>query len=175
MTQELIDLRTSILEGRYQDALNIVDELDWMSKKGTLRTIKSYLMRLLIHLIKNHIEQRLTNSWAASIRGSVVEILDYNLKDNKTSYYVNPNEWETMIEEIFDLAVGEASTEVMEGEYTPFELLEMVDQSQIIAIAQSFLALTYNHSLKDLPAAVDRNLTELPGGENWKDGRSKKK
>ncbi len=30
MTQELIDLRTSILEGRYQDALNIVDELDWI-------------------------------------------------------------------------------------------------------------------------------------------------
>ena len=175
MTQELIDLRTSILEGRYQDALNIVDELDWMSKKGTLRTIKSYLIRLLIHLIKNQVEQRLTNSWAASIRGSVVEILDYNLKDNKTSYYVNLNEWETMIEEIFDLAVGEASTEVMEGEYTPFELLEMIDKSQIFTTTQTFLALTYNYSLKDLPAAVDRNLTQLPGGEEWTTGRSKKK
>jgi hypothetical protein len=32
MTQELIDLRTSILEGRYADALAIVDELEGMSK-----------------------------------------------------------------------------------------------------------------------------------------------
>lgn len=46
MTQELIDLRASIIEGRYEDALTIVDELDWMSKKATLRNIKSYLVRL---------------------------------------------------------------------------------------------------------------------------------
>ncbi len=32
MTQELIDLRTSILEGRYADALVIVDELEGLSK-----------------------------------------------------------------------------------------------------------------------------------------------
>lgn len=42
MTQELIDLRNSILQGRYADALAIVDELDWMSKKATLRNIKSF-------------------------------------------------------------------------------------------------------------------------------------
>jgi hypothetical protein len=33
MTQELIDLRTSILEGRYADALAIVDELEGMINK----------------------------------------------------------------------------------------------------------------------------------------------
>ncbi len=32
MTQELIDLKKSILEGRYADALAIVDELEGMSK-----------------------------------------------------------------------------------------------------------------------------------------------
>ena len=32
-TQELTDLRNSILEGRYQDALEILDELDGMSRK----------------------------------------------------------------------------------------------------------------------------------------------
>ncbi len=73
MTQQLIDLRNSILEGRYADALAIVDELDWMSKKATLRNIKFYLVRMLIHLIKNQVEQRLTNSWAASISDSVLE------------------------------------------------------------------------------------------------------
>lgn len=32
MTQELTDLRNSILEGRYDDALALVDELEGMSK-----------------------------------------------------------------------------------------------------------------------------------------------
>jgi len=68
MTQELIDLRTSILSGRYEDALAIVDEMEEMSKKSILRNIKKYLIRMLIYLIKNKIEQRLTNSWAVSIR-----------------------------------------------------------------------------------------------------------
>ena len=63
MTQELIDLRTSILEGRYADALAIVDELEGMSKQAILRNIESFLVRMLVHLIKNQIEQRLTNSW----------------------------------------------------------------------------------------------------------------
>ena len=51
MTQELTDLRNSILEGRYQDALVIVDELEGMSRQAILRNIQSFLLRLLIHLI----------------------------------------------------------------------------------------------------------------------------
>lgn len=39
MTQELIDLRTSLLEERYADALLIVDELEAMSKQAILRNI----------------------------------------------------------------------------------------------------------------------------------------
>ena len=74
MTQELIDLRQSILEGRYADALAIVDELEGMSKKSILRQIKSFLTILLIHLIKNQVEQRLTNSWVSSIRHSIRQI-----------------------------------------------------------------------------------------------------
>ena len=62
MTQELLDLRNSILEGRYADALAIVDELEGLSRQAILRNIESFLVRLLIHLIKNQVEQRLTNS-----------------------------------------------------------------------------------------------------------------
>ncbi len=72
MTQELIDLRNCILEQRYTDALAIVDELEGMSKKAILRQIKSFFKVLLIHLIKNQIEKRLTNSWAASMRNAVL-------------------------------------------------------------------------------------------------------
>lgn len=59
MTQELIDLRNSILEGRYDDALAIVDELEGMSRQAILRNIQSDLKILLNHLIKNQIEQQL--------------------------------------------------------------------------------------------------------------------
>jgi len=37
MTPKLIDLRNSILEERYQDALAIVDELEGMSKQAIFK------------------------------------------------------------------------------------------------------------------------------------------
>ncbi len=88
MTQELIDLRNSILEERYEDALAIIDELEGMSKQAILRNIESFLVRILIHLLKNQVEKRLTNSWVASISDSLLQIKKLNLKDNKTSYYI---------------------------------------------------------------------------------------
>ncbi|MBD2514530.1 DUF29 family protein [Nostoc sp. FACHB-973] len=99
MTQELIDLKKSILEGRYADALAIVDELEGMSKKAVLWQIKSFVIILLIHLIKNQLEERLTNYWAASVRNAIREIKEVNVKENKTSYYINLDEWENLIEE----------------------------------------------------------------------------
>lgn len=48
----------------------------------------------------------------------------------------------------------------------------MVDKNQIITIAQNLLALTYNYSKKELPTVVNNFLIDLPGGEDWKQGRS---
>jgi hypothetical protein len=172
MTQELIDLKKSILEGRYADALAIVDELEGMSKKAILRQIKSFLRILLIHLIKNQVENRLTNSWVASIRNAIREIKEVNLKDNQTSYYVNLNEWEDFIEEeVIEDAIADASEEVMNGAYNQFQLAEMINRIQIIQTSLKFLALTYSYSAKELPAVVAENLTQLAGGEDWKSGR----
>ena len=171
MTQELIDLRNSIMEGRYTDALAIVDELEGMSKQAILRNIQSYLRILLIHLIKNQIEQRLTNSWAASIRNSLIEIKKVNLKENKKSYYINQDEWGSWLENEIELAVADASLEVLNGIYNEFQLTEMVDRNQIINNAQSFILLTYSHTIKELPAVIAENLTRLPGGEDWKAGK----
>ncbi|HEY9852316.1 MAG TPA: DUF29 family protein [Leptolyngbyaceae cyanobacterium] len=170
MTQELIDLRTSILEGRYGDALAIVDELEGMSKQAILRTIKSHLLVLLMHLIKNQIEKRLTNSWANSIRNAIREIKKQNLKDNKTSYYINEDEWENLIEEeVIEDAIADASEEVMSGKYTRSQLSEMLDRNQIMQIVIQLLALTYTHSAKELPALIESHLAQLPGGEDWRD------
>ncbi|MGK7903486.1 MAG: DUF29 family protein [Hormoscilla sp.] len=171
MTQELMDLRTSILEGRYEDALLIVDELEGMSKQGILRNIESFLVRMLMPLIKNQVDRRLTNSWAASIRGSLVEIKKLNLKDNKTSYYVKSDEWEEMLADALELAIGEASVEVMDGTYTPFQLEEMVEKNQLILTAKSLLDLTYRHSKRALPSVINDYLSQLPGGADWKNGK----
>ncbi|MEQ9483303.1 DUF29 family protein [Coleofasciculus sp. F4-SAH-05] len=158
MTQELIDLRTSIVEGRYTDALAIVDELEGMSKQAILRNIESFLVRLLLHLIKNQIEQRLTNSWVASISDSIRQIKKLNLKANKTSYYIKQDEWEPFLEEAIEAAIRPASVEVMEGAYNSFQLSELVDRTQIIITAQRLLDLNYEHSAKMLPAIIDDNL-----------------
>lgn len=168
MTQELIDLKNSILEGRYADALMIVDELEGMSKQANLRQIKSFLRIMLIHLIKNQLEQRLTNSWAASIRNAIREIKSVNIKDNKKSYYINQDEWETFIEEeVIEDAIADASLEVLSGKYTRSQVSAILDRNQILTTAIGFIALTYTYSAKELPVIMDDYLAQLPGGEDW--------
>ncbi|MDB9453396.1 DUF29 family protein, partial [Dolichospermum circinale CS-541/06] len=127
MTQELIDLRNSIVEQRYSDALAIVDELEGMSKQAILRNIQAFLRILLIHLIKNQIEDRLTNSWVASIRNSLIEIKKINLKENKKSYYINQNEWDSWLEDEIELAIADASLEVMSGKFKRQQLSQMLN------------------------------------------------
>lgn len=172
MTQELIDLRTSILEGRYEDALAIVDELEGMSKQAILRNIESFLVRLLIHLIKNSLEQRLTNSWVASISDSLRQIQKLNLKDNKKSYYIKQDEWIPFLEEALEAAIAPASVEVANGKYTPLQLKERLNEQDLIHLTLQFIDLTYLHSPKELPSIVYQQLATLPGGQDWLEGRS---
>jgi hypothetical protein len=171
MTQELADLRMSILEGRYSDALTIVDDLESMGRKGVIRNIKFFLIRLMIHLIKNQIEGRMTNSWAASIRDSVIEIQELNLQDNKNSYYIKLEDWDALLEESLPRAISTASVEVREGSYSPFQLKKIVDSPQILKLTRELLGLTRQHSAIDLPDIINDYLAQLPGGEDWKLGR----
>jgi superfamily II helicase len=171
MTQELIDLRNSILEGRYEDALQIVDELEGMSKQAILRNIESFLTRMLVHLIKNQIEKRLTNSWVASICDSIRQIQKLNLKDNKKSYYIQADEWQTFLEDALGDAIRPASVEVLEGKLTPSQLSRMIDREQILQVSKKLLALTYYHKPSELLDRLDAYLTQLPGGEAWQSGQ----
>ena len=167
MVQELRDLRNCILEGRNEEAIAIVDELEGMSKQATLRNIRSFLRVLLIHLIKNQVEQRLTNSWANSIANAIREIKDLNLKDNKTSYYIGTDEWQLFLEDELEISIRFASREVLEGKLSRAQLAKRVDREQIILIATQFLSLTYTYSIKQLEEASDEYLSQLPGGEEW--------
>ncbi|MEA5533734.1 DUF29 family protein [Crocosphaera sp. XPORK-15E] len=167
MTKELIELRQYIKEGRYQDALDIIDDLEEMSKKAILEKIQSFLVRLLIHLIKNQVEQRLTNSWAVSIRDSILRIQSLNLKDNNKFYYIKEEQWQDYLDDGFEDAVFAASVEVFDEQYNPFQLREKVNEEQIKNIAYALLKMTYTYSTKTIRVEINHQLSQLPGGENW--------
>jgi hypothetical protein len=171
MTQELTNLKNSILEERYADALAMIDELEAMSRQAILRQIGFFISRLLIGLIKNQVEQRLTNAWAASISDSIRQIKKLNSQGNKTTYYITIHDWEPIIEDEFEAAIDAASVETLDGIYSPFQLAKMVDKTQVTLITQNFLFLTYDYPIKELPAIVKENLVQLVGGEAWKKGR----
>ena len=167
MTQELSDLRFSIVEGRYDDAIAIIDDLEEMSKKAILRNIMSFLIRLIIHLIKNQIESRLTNSWIASISNSVIEIQELNRKDNKKSVYIKSDEWLPYLEEAIERAIRPASVEVMDGKLKPSQVSEQINRDELIDITLKLLNLTYQYSAKELPTVIDTVLINLPGGKEY--------
>jgi hypothetical protein len=72
--EELLELRRYIEEKNYDKALEIVGELEEMSKEDKINKIYSYTVILLIHLIKQEVEKRTTRSGDVSIRNSVREI-----------------------------------------------------------------------------------------------------
>ncbi len=167
MVQELSDLRQSIVEGRCQDALDIVDELEGMGKQAILRNIESFLVRLLIHLIKNQMEKRLTNSWAASISDSIIQIKKLNLKDNKKSYYIRQDEWLPYLEEAIEISIRPASIELLSGSLKPAQISRQINRDELAIISRKLINLTYKYPVKQLPDEIDRQLAELPGGEEW--------
>jgi hypothetical protein len=171
MTQELLDLKNYIIGGRYADALSLIDDLEGMSKKAILQAIESFLVRMLIHLIKNQVEQRLTNSWVASIRDSLLKIHKLNLKDNKSAYYISQDEWQSYLDRSFEDAVFAAADEIFEGAYSALQVLEMVDKNQIVVTANHLLNLTYEYSENTLRGAINEALSQLSGGEEWKLGK----
>lgn len=167
MVQELIDLRITILAGRYEEALTLIDELEAMGKQAIIRNIETFLIKLMIHLIKNQIEQRLTNSWANSISDSIVPIKKLNIKDNKTYYYINSDEWQSYLEAAIKLAIRPASLEIFNGQLKAKQISDRLDLSQLIKTAKTMLDLTYKYAAEDLPDQIDVILAELPGGEDW--------
>ena len=142
-----------------------------MGKQAIIRNIESFLVRLLLHLIKNQVKKRLTNFWATSISDSIRQIKKLNLKDNKKSYYIQQDDWFEYLEEAIAAAILEASIEVNGGIYTPNQLEEIVDKNQIIKTASSLIDLTYQHSAKDLLSVVREYLINLPGGKEWLERR----
>lgn len=124
---ELEELRKKIEEQDYISALQIVDELEEMSKEDKLNKIYSYLVILLIHLIKQEAEQRTTSSWDRSIFNSIKYINRTNKRRKTGGFYADEAALKELIDEAYDHALNEASFEAFEGKLSTNELSKKVD------------------------------------------------
>jgi Domain of unknown function DUF29 len=159
--QELYELREHIIAGRIDVALELIQDLDDMSRKTTIRTIRGFLSRLLMHLIKVDVEKRMTNSWRNSMRDSVLQIADLNLMDNKTGVTVHADAWQEYLENAFISAISAASVEVADGKYTSEELEQLVNKHRILDQAATMLRNTYTLDYAALARETDRLLKEI--------------
>jgi hypothetical protein len=130
--EEILTLKNLLLQGDFQGALTIVEELEEMSRNDIIKTIRSYAVILLIHLIKQQAENRSTRSWEVSIRNSVREIKRENKRRKSGGYYLTKEELLETLEEAYLNAIDEASLEVKEGLYEAEELEKLVNKSEII-------------------------------------------
>ena len=130
--EELLDLKDLLLKGDIQGSLAIVEELEEMSRNDIVRRIRSYAVILLLHLIKQQVENRTTRSWEVSIRNSVREIQRENKRRKAGGYYLTPEELLETLEEAYLNAIDEASLEVEEGLYEPEELEEIINKEEIL-------------------------------------------
>ena len=128
---ELQELREKIEQQDYQGALLIVNELEEMSVEDKLNKIYSYVVILLIHLIKQEAEQRTTSSWQRSIYNSVKYINKTNKRRRSGGSYASNEMLQEIIDEAYDHALTEASFEAFEGKMSPEELGEKVNSAHI--------------------------------------------
>ena len=132
---EILELRKSINEGRYADALHIIDELEEMAKEDKLDKIFSYMQILLIHLIKQNAEHRTTRSWDNSIKHSLYQIERVNKRRKSGGDYMKSEELFENLAEAFVLSLDLAAEEAFEGIYTSEQLLTKIDKNKILAEA----------------------------------------
>ena len=129
--EELIELRASITAGDYNTALRIVDELEEMSVEDKLNKIYSYMVILLLHLMKQTVEKKTTRSGSNSILNSVEQISRVNRRRKSGGYYAKNEALQEIIDEAYPRALRDAALEAFGGAYESADLEAMIDAIQI--------------------------------------------
>jgi hypothetical protein len=129
--EELYELRSYIEQGRYNDALMLIGEMEEMSREDKLNKIRSFLDVLLLHLIKQHAEQRSTRSWEVSIRNALRQIVRTNQREKSRGYYLDQIGLQEAINDAYENALDLASLEAFGGVYTALQLAELIDEAKI--------------------------------------------
>ncbi|NBD33336.1 MAG: DUF29 family protein [Cyanobacteria bacterium] len=142
--EELLTLRQYIQEQNYDKALELIGEMEEMSKEDKLNKIYSYAVILLLHLIKQVAEQRTTRSWDFSIYNATKEIRRVNKRRKSGGYYASDAELTETLADAFDTAIKKAALEVFEGQYTEAEIAEKIDRNTILATALNYIKAEQN-------------------------------
>ncbi len=137
--EELLMLKDLLLRGDVPAALAVVEELEEMSRDDKISTIGSYAIILLLHLIKQQVENRSTASWEVSIRNSIRAIQKKNKRRKAGGYYLTPEELRIALKEAYPDAIDRASLEVEEGRYLPEELEQLVNREDLLDRAMMIL------------------------------------
>lgn len=130
--EELSTLRLFLEEGRYEDALLLINELEEMSKEDKLNKIDSYATILLIHLIKQAAENRTTRSWNNSINFTVREIHKINNRRKAGGRYADRDTLKAILADAYALALAKAAEESYEGMYQDAELEQKFDKEEVL-------------------------------------------
>lgn len=138
--EELIMLKQLLHEGKVTEALDLVEELEEMSKSDKLNKIFSYGIILLLHLIKQSAENRSTKSWETSIFNAVKQIQRTNQRHKAKSTYLTDDELIETLQDAYESALRQASLEAFESRYELDEIAQMVEKDQIIATAMTLIA-----------------------------------
>jgi hypothetical protein len=109
--------------------------MEEMSRDDKINKIESFLQILLLHLIKQHAEERTTRSWEVSIHNAVDGIRRVNKRRKAGGYYLSKNELKESIDEIYPASLRQASLEAFAGRYNDAELTAKIDEPEIKAQA----------------------------------------
>lgn len=139
--EEILELKNCLLNHQYKQAMTIVEELELMGRQDKINNLESFLVILLIHLIKIQVEKRVTRSWRSSILNSLREIQKRN-KLGKKSHYIKPNQWQEHVDTIYPDAIFQAADEAFGGIEIK-ELKSLVNLNSLQNSTLEFLDLTY--------------------------------
>ncbi len=137
--EELQTLRTFMEQGKYTEALDLIGEMEEMSRDDKINKVFSYAEILLIHLIKQHAEGRTTRSWNASIRNSVYKINYINKRRSAGGYYLNDEELARAVHDAWEPALLRASLEAFEGRFDDAELAQKIDRNAVESEAMELI------------------------------------
>ena len=140
--EEIIELKQSIISHDWEKSLAIIDELEEMGRQDKINNLQSFLVVLLVHLIKIQVEKRVTTSWRNSIINSLLEIQKRN-KLGKKSHYIKQTDWTESFDASLPRALIKSSQEVFGGTDLN-ELKGLVDVKNLRIKTFELLDETYN-------------------------------
>ncbi|ELS04634.1 protein of unknown function DUF29 [Xenococcus sp. PCC 7305] len=140
--EEIIELKQSIISQDWEKSLAIIEELEDMGRQDKLNNLQSFLVILLVHLIKVQVEKRVTKSWRNSIINSLLEIQKRNHLGQK-SHYIKKNCWQETFQEALPRALIKASQEIFEGIEVE-DLIDSLDQETLRDTTFKLINETYN-------------------------------